>query len=107
MTTDHDDNNSLPYSNLSGAEKKKLRGIAQLLQPRLHVGKQGVTSETLKELEIAFKKEDLIKVRFSADRGAILRLIEEIVKGTESFCVCNVGKTATFFRQKREDDSGE
>ncbi|MBQ8723596.1 MAG: YhbY family RNA-binding protein, partial [Opitutales bacterium] len=41
---------------LSGAEKKKLRGQAQLLEAKISVGKNGVTPEMLKTLNIIFKK---------------------------------------------------
>lgn len=87
-----------PDFSLSGADKKKLRGEAQLLEPHLHIGKQGVTPEVLQSIEIAFKKATLIKIRFAGDRGCILQQINQIASASGSFCVCNVGKTAAFFR---------
>ncbi len=89
---------------LTGSEKKKLRGLAQLLQPRLQVGKQGITPEVIKELELAFKKEDLVKVRYNADRGTIMKYDERLAEATGSLCICNVGKTSAFFRQRKNSD---
>ena len=94
-----------PDFSLSGAEKKQLRGQAQLLEPHVHVGKQGVTPEVLQGIELAFQKAALIKIRFASDRGRILQQINQIASASGSFCVCNVGKTAAFFRPKPAEDA--
>lgn len=80
-----------------GAEKRRLRSRAQLLEPALSVGKSGVTAGTLKTLAAIFKKTDLAKIRFAEGRAAMKAQIAEIEAGTATVCVGNVGRTAAFF----------
>ena len=91
------DSSDLPQ--LTGAEKSAMRSMLQTMAPKVFVGKHGVTAEVLKSVELAFKHEDLIKVKFSGDRKAIAAEIEQIAAGTHALCVGAVGKTAGFFRQ--------
>ncbi|MEC7609244.1 MAG: YhbY family RNA-binding protein, partial [Verrucomicrobiota bacterium] len=46
---------------LSSAEKKELRGIAQRLRPHLQIGKNGLSKPVLGEIEMALNKNGLIK----------------------------------------------
>lgn len=86
-------------SALSGAEKKKLRGQAQLLDAKVSVGKNGLTAETLKLINVLFKKESLLKVRFAEGRAEMKAQIAEIEAGTQSICVGHVGRTASFYKE--------
>lgn len=90
---------------LGGAEKKKLRGQAQLLDAKVSVGKNGVTAATLKTLEALFKKEALVKVRFAEGRTAMRERIAEIERGAGALCVGSVGRTAAFFRPVPADEN--
>lgn len=83
---------------LSGAEKKKLRGRAQLLEAKISVGKNGVTAETLNTLAALFKKESLVKIRFAEGRAEMKAQIAEIERGADALCVGHVGRTASFFK---------
>ena len=89
---------------LTGAEKKKLRGIGQRLKPHIHIGRQGLSETVLGEIEMALTKNGLIKVRFEADRDGIKSLCSEIPEKTGSEFVGSVGKTAVFFRDMPEED---
>lgn len=83
---------------LSGAEKKKLRGKAQLLEAKLSVGKNGVTAETLNTLAALFRKEPLVKIRFAEGRAEMKAQIAEIELGADALCVGHVGRTASFYK---------
>ena len=83
---------------LTGAQKSEMRGLLQTLPAKVFVGKNGVTPTLLKEIEAAFKHEDLIKVKFSADRVEIARQIEFISLTARAAIVGSVGKTAGFYR---------
>lgn len=82
---------------LRGAEKRRLRSRAQLLEPAISIGKSGVTAGTLKTLATIFKKTDLAKIRFAEGRAAMKAQIAEIEAGTATVCVGAVGRTAAFF----------
>lgn len=83
---------------LTGAEKRRLRGRAQLLEPAVCVGKNGVTAGTLAAVGAALRKAELAKVRFAAvSREEMKAQIAEIERGTGTVCVGSVGRTAAFF----------
>ena len=89
---------------LSSAEKKELRGIAQRLKPHLQIGKNGLSKPVLGEIEIALNKNGLIKIRLETDRKNIGSLCSEISKKTTSEYVGGVGKVGIFFRDMPADE---
>jgi len=82
---------------LTGAERGKLRSLAQTLDPKVFVGKAGV-NEGIAKLLNAFRNADLVKVRFTAEREAMETQAQELAKLTDSEVIGSVGRTATFFR---------
>ncbi|MCC5790581.1 MAG: YhbY family RNA-binding protein [Opitutales bacterium] len=89
---------------LSSSEKKVLRGEAQLLRPRVKVGKQGLPKGVMEEIESALSRDKLIKVRFEGDRDQITGWIAAIIEKTAAQLVGRVGKTASFYREKEEEE---
>ncbi|MCH8474775.1 MAG: YhbY family RNA-binding protein [Opitutales bacterium] len=89
---------------LSSSEKKVLRGEAQLLRPRVKVGKQGLPEGVIEEIESALSRDKLIKVRFEGDRDQITEWITEILEKTAAQLVGRVGKTASFYREKEGEE---
>lgn len=95
--------NPFSFESLTGAEKKKLRGLAQTIEAKVQIGRSTGLDEIVKQLEIVFKHEDLVKVRFHfPDRKAIMKLCAEIEASAGAFCVSQVGKTAAFFKPHTE-----
>lgn len=91
---------------LTSAEKKQLRGYAQRLKPTLRIGRQGLNCGVFQEIERSFETQDLIKIRFEADRDQMKDWIEQIAARTGAECIGSVGKTAAFFRQSAAPDFG-
>jgi RNA-binding protein YhbY len=89
---------------LTGAERGKLRSLAQTLDPKVFVGKAGVNAGIAKLLNDAFRNADLVKVRFTADREAMDTQSQELAKLTDSEVIGSVGRTATFFRLGATED---
>ena len=92
------DNGQDDKPGLTGAERSKLRGLAQTLDPKVFVGKAGVNAGIAKLLEEAFRNADLVKVRFTAEREEMDKQAQELAKLTESEVIGTVGRTATFFK---------
>ncbi len=91
---------------LSGAEKKKLRGAAQLLEAKIHVGKNSSAIEIVRQLEQALKKENLVKLRFHAlDRKIVIKLCAEIEEISGATLISQIGKTASFYRPFPRENS--
>ena len=89
---------------LSSAEKKELRGIAQRLKPHLQIGKNGLSKPVLGEIEMALNKNGLIKIRLETDRKNLGSLCSEISEKTTSEYVGGVGKVGIFFRDMPADE---
>jgi RNA-binding protein len=88
---------------LTGAEKSRLRGRGQTLEPALKIGRDGATPTVLTSLSALLGVHDLVKVRFTAaDRDERETLCTTIATGTDSVCVGAVGHTALFYRPKQE-----
>ena len=96
MSEENDSHPEIPQ--LSGAEKSGMRSLLQTLAAKVFVGKNGLTVSVLKEIEAAFKHEDLIKVKFSGDRKEIAAQVETISQTARAAVVGAVGKTAGFYR---------
>lgn len=83
---------------LTGAERGKLRSLAQTIEPKVFVGKAGVNAGIAKLLTEAFRNADLVKVRFSAGREEMAAQTAELARLTDSEVIGSVGRTACFFR---------
>lgn len=87
---------------LTQSDKKKLRGIAQRMEPALSIGKQGLTDTVIKEIETALERDELVKIRFNVSREPMQELCQAIEMQTHCTRVGSVGKTASFYRAKSE-----
>ena len=54
---------------LSAAERKSLKARAHKLEPVLQIGAKGITDEVVKEVDVALKAHELIKVRAPGPRA--------------------------------------
>lgn len=90
---------------LTGAEKSEMRGLLQTLNPVIIIGKHGVTQSVMKEIEAAFKAEDLIKIKFTGDRKEVAAQIETVSLAARAAIVGSVGKTAGFYRPGKRDEA--
>lgn len=92
------DNGHEDKPGLTGAERSKLRSLAQTLDPKVFVGKAGINEGIAKLLQQAFSNADLVKVRFTADRDGMETQMQELARLTGSEVIGSVGRTATFFK---------
>jgi RNA-binding protein len=84
---------------LTGKQKSALRSIGQLLDPVVHVGKEGVSEAAVASTEDAFRRRELIKVRVlkgapdDADTTAV-----ELAEATHSDVAGRVGFTFLLYK---------
>ena len=88
---------------LTSAERRALRARAHALHPVVMIGEAGLTPAVLKEVDIALKSHELIKIRVLGDdrnrRGSI---IEEICAALDAAPVQQIGKILVVFRPRPE-----
>ena len=88
---------------LNPAERKALKARAHKLEPVVIIGAKGLTDEVVKEVDVALKAHELIKVRAPAverdDREATLRTLCE---RTQAEAVQTIGKVFVMYRKRDE-----
>lgn len=88
---------------LTGAQKTFLRGLGQQMEPKLKVGRAGLSPAFFKELQHALNTEELIKLRFlGAERDERAEMCDRIADEGRCVCVGAVGHTALFFRRQTD-----
>jgi RNA-binding protein len=84
---------------LSGKQKHVLRGIGQLLDPLVHVGKEGIREEAIAATEDVFRRRELIKVRVLKTAPEETRAIAaQLAEATHSEVAGRVGFTFLLYR---------
>jgi len=88
---------------LTGKQKRVLRGIGQLLEPVIHVGKEGVSEESVSATQDVFRKRELIKVRVLKNApDDTLTTAAELAQATGSELVGRVGFTFLLYHPNPE-----
>src|SRR5262245_11567153 len=90
---------------LTSAERRALRARAHALHPVVMIGEAGLTPAVLKEVDIALKSHELIKIRvLGDDRDLRASMIGEICAALDAAPVQQIGKILVVFRPRPEAD---
>jgi RNA-binding protein len=89
---------------LTGAQRKYLRGMAHYLKPMIQVGKNGLTDSVVEIIDKALEDHELIKVRISNPEGQKRELADDIAQRTGSVWVGMVGFVVTLYRQQPDPE---
>ena len=85
---------------LNPAERKALKARAHKLEPVVIIGAKGLTDEVVKEVDLALKAHELIKVRaVTDDRAARSAWMKEICTRLEAHAVQEIGKVLVIYRE--------
>ena len=88
---------------LSQPERKELRARAHKLDPVVMIGAKGLTDEVVKEVELALKAHELIKVRApSLERDARAVAFQALCERTGAETVQEIGKVCVLYRKRDE-----
>jgi RNA-binding protein len=87
---------------LSNPQIRKLKALAQRLEPILHVGKSGVTDALVASVDQALSDHQLIKIKFAAFKDERKSLAAEIAARTNSELVWVVGHVAVLYRMQSD-----
>ena len=90
---------------LSPTDRKALRARAHKLDPVVMIGAKGLTDEVVKEVELALKAHELIKVRAPAlDRDARQVAFQALCERTGAEGVQHIGKVFIIYRKRDGDE---
>jgi putative YhbY family RNA-binding protein len=90
---------------LTPSERRALRAQAHHLHPIIMIGDAGVTPGVLKEIDLALKNHELIKIRvLGEDRERRHGFVPEICAALDAAPVQHIGKILVIFRPRPADE---
>ena len=88
---------------LNAAERKQLKARAHRLEPVVLIGAKGLTDDVVKEVELALKAHELIKVRApDLEREAREDALKALCERTGAQSVQEIGKVFVIYRKRDE-----
>jgi RNA-binding protein len=89
---------------VTGKQRRYLRGLGQRLTATLHVGQEGVSEAVVRQADAQLEAHELVKVRVGdnapADRHATA---EELARRTGADLAQVLGRTALLYRRRATD----
>jgi RNA-binding protein len=86
---------------LSPVQRKELKARAHKLEPVVMIGAKGLTDEVVKEVDLALKSHELIKVRApSMERDARDVAFKALCERTGAEAVQSIGKVFVIYRKR-------
>jgi RNA-binding protein len=92
---------------LTPKDRARLKARAHALEPVVQVGQAGASDAVLAEVDRALTAHELIKIRLAGDRDDRRALIDAICGHTGAAAVQAVGRIATLWRPRPEDENGD
>ncbi len=89
---------------LKSYQRAFLRSHAQNLDAVVYVGKDGFTEGVVNALDNALTCHELVKVRFSNNKDAVLEISHNLEEATKSTIIATTGFTTVFFRQDEKSE---
>jgi RNA-binding protein len=86
---------------LTGAQRKRLRGLAHSLEPIVHVGRGGITEEIVQEVRRCLLAHELIKVRLHDPEDKRV-MAEMLAQESASACAGLVGHVVILYKRHPE-----
>lgn len=87
---------------MTSKERAELRSRAQVLDPVVMVGRNGITDAVVEALDQALDCHELVKVRFQDYKELTKILSLELASKLPCDYVCTTGFTSVFYRKSKE-----
>ena len=88
---------------MTSKQRAYLRGLANSLDPILHIGKDGITPNTVEQADSALAAHELIKVTVQKTAPEDLRTVSEaLARATDSQTVQRIGRRFVLYRPAKE-----
>ena len=80
-------------------QKRKLRKQAQTIKPLIQIGKNGVTDNTINNIDTKLEDHELVKIKYNINKDQREALTQRIAQETKSEIIDTIGNTATLYRR--------
>jgi RNA-binding protein len=87
---------------LTNPQKRKLKAMAQRLDPMVRLGKQGLSDAFVRSVDEALAIHELVKVRFDDFKEQKHELMPELARRTASALIMQVGHVVVLYRQQAD-----
>lgn len=87
-------------SQITAAERKKLKAEAHHLKPLVQIGQKGLTDSIINAVDDALESHELIKLKFMEHKEDKKQLSYRIAADTESEVVGIIGNILILYRKK-------
>jgi RNA-binding protein len=87
---------------LTNPQIRKLKSLAQRLEPVLKLGKAGVTDGFVQSVQQALEDHELIKIKFVDHKDEKKQLAPQLAERSQSQLIMRVGNVAVFYRQQAD-----
>ena len=88
---------------MTGKERAALRAEAHHLEPKLHVGQQGLTPTVFQALDDALRTHELVKIQLTRTADVPVKdAATALATAVAADVVQVIGKTATLYRRNPE-----
>lgn len=89
---------------LTGKQRKHLRGLAHSLDPRVHLGKHGLTEAVVEEVDEQLDEHELIKIKFVDHKSSKREIADELATRLDAAVAGVVGHLAILYRPARRPE---
>lgn len=89
---------------INSKQRAYLKGLANKLNPSLQIGKEGLTENILKELDIQLEQKELIKISVLENSPVLVdEIVEDILSSTKAEFVQKIGSKLVIYRESKEN----
>lgn len=90
---------------LTGKEKRALRAEGSLLKPEVWIGKEGITSGSITNIENTFNTRELVKIKIQESCPLDKKEVAEIIcQKTDAELVQMIGRTLLLHKPFPQED---
>jgi len=89
----------MPNPALTNAQRRRLKALAQRLEPVLRIGKAGLSDAFLASVDAALLQHQIIKIKFADFKDEKKQLAPVLADRTNSHLVMQVGNVIVLYRE--------
>lgn len=83
-----------------------LKSMAHSIEPVMNIGKFGVNDETIRQLDLALEKRELIKIKIlNNNLDDNDEIVKTVLEKTRAEFVQHIGNKFVIYRRKRKDEN--
>ena len=83
-----------------------LKSLAHSMEPIMNIGKYGVNDETIRQLDLALEKRELIKIKIlNNNLDDNKEIVDLVLQKTRAEFVQYIGNKFVIYRRKRKDEN--